>query len=1248
MKPRYLNPTLRRVLLSCGLGLVTASSATAGGIISYNFSENAGNQGLDTTTPKGPLGTSIWNDSNAEGAGASGSESNLVDQTGTDTGAAISWSSANTWWNGSGTGTEDTRVLVGYLDDGGNGVNVTLTNIPYAKYNVYGIVASDAGGEYQSQNFQINNRWAFEEERPMLLNTGSLGSVAKTTVMNGTIVTGGAIAGLDDPSFTTTAGSAQIVKVPYNAALNPGGPFTVEAWLKPDTTLSGTTLTCALSSMEVTGNRTGWLIYQSATGWNFRTYNAAGSATAANLTGGPVPTAGVWNHVVASWDGSVAKLYVDGVLVATSAATTYAPCTTRDMHFGSRSDGAFAWGGQIDEVAFYGSALSDSAVASHQANGLDANRTTPYSAVVQADAPLGYWTGSNELAKVKSATGGLAYGEWAAAGSQWVRMSATQRGNYFKVSGITGSSCVIQGENASAPGRGSLTAVMIEEVVVPNQLVRPGKESFSEANLAADQSSEFRIGQDLVTVTDAGAFSTNATHTVNVLPMPGVAAGTYKLIDYSGSIGGAGFAGLALAPLGNPRYTLSLVDNTTDGSVDVNYAPAEEIVWTGGTGTWDIDGATNWKTATGTEALKFLPYDSARFDDTATAGNVTIAATVSPLAVTVDNDALAYTIAGEPIAGASGLIKSGPGELTLTGANTFTGSIAITGGVVHISSAGNLGAGGSAAFSLENGAVLHSTASLQLNRKFNVVGSADVKVDEGFEVGVPGGFKGSGTLYKTGKGDLRFGNYGGGAFSGSMVVEEGRLIMSGGAFNSNLGLGSITVKGGASLVQPAGAYHALGGAWAPTPAISLEPGATFVVDQENYISRVTLSGATLSGASELRTDYGFLIETTEAEQSSVCSLTIAGVIEPIRFAVADGTPAVDLVMSGGIRSGENPPKPFIKSGAGTMEMTADQPTYAGTVTVEAGTLKFSGIGGFSGSKSLQVASGANLNVADTSAVFTLGFDQTLSGSGKVTGAFDVRGTLAPGDAAGTAGVIDVDGTLGLLGDAILQVDVTSWDANQVAGTTHDAIQADAIEVVADGAVPAKVVISTPADLQFTEAERVLVLADSAATSDLAADAIIIDAADFFVDTGAKGTWAARKVGNQIQLVYTPGVLTPFESWAAQITDAGKRGPQDDPDGDGLNNETEFLFGGSPVDAGGSLVSSTRGATSLTLSWLQRNDTGSFALQETTGLGNWGTSAVTPAAATDQAGVPAGYTRMTAVVPVDSAKKFVRVQGTTGN
>lgn len=132
--------------------------------ISYSFVRTPATEALDSTTPKGPLATSVWNDSAVVSTGtqAAGTETALVNSAGSATGAQISWTSANVWSNASGTASEDAKVVVGYLDDGGTGVLVNLTNIPFAKYNVYGILGSDqTATTYTTRDFQINGTtWA--------------------------------------------------------------------------------------------------------------------------------------------------------------------------------------------------------------------------------------------------------------------------------------------------------------------------------------------------------------------------------------------------------------------------------------------------------------------------------------------------------------------------------------------------------------------------------------------------------------------------------------------------------------------------------------------------------------------------------------------------------------------------------------------------------------------------------------------------------------------------------------------------------------------------------------------------------------------------------------------------------------------------------------------------------------------------------------------------------------------------------
>ena len=114
--------------------------------------------------------------------------------------------------------------------------------------------------------------------------------------------------------------------------------------MKPATAQTGTGLVCPLSSWEdLNSVRKGWLIYQSPSGWNFRTYNMNGTATAVNITGGSAPVIGTWYHVAAVWDGSAGTIYVNGVPTS-SAPTNYIPTGYRPFTIGARSDGSFASG----------------------------------------------------------------------------------------------------------------------------------------------------------------------------------------------------------------------------------------------------------------------------------------------------------------------------------------------------------------------------------------------------------------------------------------------------------------------------------------------------------------------------------------------------------------------------------------------------------------------------------------------------------------------------------------------------------------------------------------------------------------------------------------------------------------------------------------------------------------------------------------------------------------------------------------
>ena len=141
---------------------------------------------------------------------------------------------------------------------------------------------------------------------------------------------------------------------------------------------------------------------------------------------------------------------------------------------------------------------------------------------------------------------------------------------------------------------------------------------------------------------------------------------------------------------------------------------------------------------------------------------------------------------------------------------------------------------------------------------------------------------------------------------------------------------------------------------------------------------------------------------------------------------------------------------------------------------------------------------------------------------------------------------------------------------------------------------------------------------------------------------------ADGVQQVLPVVYFSNIAPPagFDAWIAGYPGLSDTSRGGDPDGDSVTNEGEFLFGTSPASGSEQAVAMTHGASSLTLTWLQRGSGATYVLQANAGLaGEWSTAPVTPSAAGDQSGVPADYIRMQAVLPIGSGRDFFRVNGT---
>lgn len=186
----------------------------------------------------------------------------------------------------------------------------------------------------------------------------------------------------------TFNGSSQFATVPWAAWQN-SASFTVEAWIR--STGSGIR---SIVDRDHYGDRRAWQFRLVNGSLEFlRVSDATGSISVITASAAGSLTDGLPHHVVATYDGTNVRLYIDGVLRQTTAMAggILQPASATLLSIGANrsnsDDGPSAFFlGSVDEVALYGAELSAARVAAHYAAGAAA-----YARAVLADTPLAYY-----------------------------------------------------------------------------------------------------------------------------------------------------------------------------------------------------------------------------------------------------------------------------------------------------------------------------------------------------------------------------------------------------------------------------------------------------------------------------------------------------------------------------------------------------------------------------------------------------------------------------------------------------------------------------------------------------------------------------------------------------------------------------------------------------------------------------------------------------------------------------------------
>jgi autotransporter-associated beta strand protein len=214
-------------------------------------------------------------------------------------------------------------------------------------------------------------------------------------------------------------------------------------------------------------------------------------------------------------------------------------------------------------------------------------------------------------------------------------------------------------------------------------------------------------------------------------------------------------------------------------------------------------------------------------------GNVVLGGTL-----TTGGDNGSTNFAGT-LSGAGGLVKTGTGTMTLSGANSYGGTTTIQNGVLTLA----------AANALPNAApiVVEAPGRLALGANKTIgsldgsgavdLGASRLTVGSGNFFGVIGGTAGSNGLTKSGTGTLTLS--GANSFTGTTRVTGGTLVLTGSL------AGAATVNGGATLA----------GNGSVTGSLGVTDG-TIEAGGANSVGTLTVGGLTLAAGSVLNYDLG--------------------------------------------------------------------------------------------------------------------------------------------------------------------------------------------------------------------------------------------------------------------------------------------------------------------------------------------------------------------------------------------------------
>jgi fibronectin-binding autotransporter adhesin len=491
--------------------------------------------------------------------------------------------------------------------------------------------------------------------------------------------------------------------------------------------------------------------------------------------------------------------------------------------------------------------------------------------------------------------------------------------------------------------------------------------------------------------TGGSAFGTDRgfTLTANGGTLRNDNAGTAILLRFGGVVTGSG----DLTKVGSGLIALSGANDFT-GKVLVNegYLSARRPAALGTTGTVDngtevalgarleldpgntggVSGSQTWNELLTLKGGTLHNVSNTGSNTNSWAGGIIL--TANSFLSAVSNTTL---IVNSVISGSNvGFTKVGAGNVTLSGANTFTGVVTVSEGKLTLSSftaggvAGSLGqSNGASNFLVLDGGTLGFTQNVGTDRGFTL---ADGKTSTIENTGAANNFRfsgivtGGGNLNKTGNGILAFTSTAN-DFTGVINVLAGTLSVRRGT-----GTGGNSTLGKSTGISDGTVIH-------EGATLQFDPGNTTEGSGTNIsmAEHLTLNGGALRSQTRDNTATGAVVLTASSHLTAASGATLR---------ISASTAITETAGSYGIT----------KSDAGTVVIASTGNTYTGTTTVTEGTLLVTG--NINTSKALTINGGTfsagAANIIKDDALVTLG-----GGILKMNGFSDALGVLAVTGAA---------------------------------------------------------------------------------------------------------------------------------------------------------------------------------------------------------------------------------------------------------